>query len=186
VYHDGVRDRPPKQEFLGLGPHIEAGSLCRCSDEAYRKCYDNIFSGQPALHDCYDLGLRQATNQELYPSIAHSSVFRSFQGWMALTRAAPNEGTFLLYPNVATVVAYVMLRPFFKAPANPADIMDASRWTLDDSSGWFPGTFKTESQRLSRSSHPHLRLEECLVHVPRMEPGDTIWWHADVGCVLQP
>lgn len=185
VYYDGVRDRPPGQKFLGLGPHIDAGSLCRWSDEAYRECYDRIFSGQPELHDCYDLGRRQAANQELYPSIAHSSVFRSFQGWTALTRAAPSEGTLLVYPNVATAVAYVLLRPFFKPPGNPAEVMDASKWTLDESTDWFPGTFKPDSQRLSRTSHPHLRLEECLVHVPEMEPGDTVWWHADVRCDFQ-
>ncbi|TDZ38077.1 Uncharacterized protein C8035_v007729 [Colletotrichum spinosum] len=186
VYYDGIRDRPPRQEFLGLGPHIDAGSLCRWADKTYRNVYSNIFAGEPGLHDCYDLGLRKAADQELYPGIAHSSVFRSFQGWTALTRTAPNEGTVLVYPNVAAVVSYVMLRPFFRPPSEPADVMDAKKWTLDESSGWFPGTFKMESQRLSRSSHPHLRLEECLVHVPRMEPGDTVWWHADVCHAVDP
>ncbi|KAK2731005.1 DUF1479 domain-containing protein [Colletotrichum kahawae] len=186
VYYDGIRDRPPRQDFLGLGPHIDADSLCRWADKTYREVYGNIFSGRPELHDCYDLGLRKAADQELYPGIAHSSVFRSFQGWTALTRAAPNEGTLLVYPNVATVVSYVMLRPFFKPPRDPADVMDASKWTLDDSTSWFPGTFKTESQRLSRSSHPHLRLEDCLVHIPTMEPGDTVWWHTDVCHAVDP
>ncbi|KAF9874293.1 hypothetical protein CkaCkLH20_08276 [Colletotrichum karsti] len=186
VYYDGIRDRPPRQDFLGLGPHIDAGSLCRWADKTYREVYDNIFSGKPDSHDCYDLGLRKAANQELYPGIAHSSVFRSFQGWTALTRAAPNEGTLLVYPNVATVMSYVMLRPFFAPPSDPTDTMDATKWTLDDSTSWFPGTFKTESQRLSRSSHPHLRLEECLVHVPKMEPGDTVWWHTDVCHAVDP
>ncbi|OHW99261.1 DUF1479 domain-containing protein [Colletotrichum incanum] len=186
VYYDGVRDRPPKQEFLGLGPHIDAGSLCRWADKSYREFYANVFSGKPELHDCYNLGLRKDAEQELYPSIAHSSIFRSFQGWTALTRTAPNEGTLLAYPNVATVVSYVMLRPFFRPPDDPADAMDATKWSLDDSSSWFPGTFKAESQRLSRSSHPHLRLEECLVHIPKMEPGDTVWWHADVCHAVDP
>ncbi|KAL2877053.1 hypothetical protein SGCOL_007674 [Colletotrichum sp. CLE4] len=180
VYYDGVRDRPPQQEFLGLGPHIDAGSLARWADAAYREVYGNIFSGKPEMHDPYDLSLRKAANQELYPGVAHSSVFRSFQGWTALTRTAPREGTLLVYPSVTSAVAYMVLRPFFKPPVDSADVMDASKWTLDESS-YFPGTFKTQSQRLSRSSHPHLRLEECLIHVPKMEPGDTVWWHADVS-----
>ncbi|KAK1995203.1 DUF1479-domain-containing protein [Colletotrichum falcatum] len=103
VYYDGIRDRPPRQDFLGLGPHVDAGSLCRWADET-----------------------------------------------------------------------------------DPADMMDASKWTLDDTTSWFPGTFKTESQRLSRSSHPHLRLDECLVHIPKMEPGDTVWWHTDVCHAVDP
>ncbi|KXH36132.1 hypothetical protein CSIM01_10641 [Colletotrichum simmondsii] len=185
VYYDGVRDRPPRQEFLGLGPHIDAGSLARWADVAYREVYDNIFSGKHELHDPYDLSLRKVANQELYPGVAHSSVFRSFQGWTALTRTAPSEGTLLVYPNVATVIAYMVLRPFFRPPVDSADIMDATKWNLDNS-GIFPGTFKTQSQRLSRSSHPHLRLEECLIHVPKMEPGDTVWWHADVCHAVDP
>ncbi|KAI3559692.1 hypothetical protein CABS01_13413 [Colletotrichum abscissum] len=185
VYYDGVRDRPPRQEFLGLGPHIDAGSLARWADAAYREVYGSIFSGKPELHDPYDLSLRKVANQELYPGVAHSSVFRSFQGWTALTRTAPSEGTLLVYPNVATVIAYMVLRPFFRPPVDSADMMDATKWTLDDS-GFFPGTFKTQSQRLSRSSHPHLRLSECLIHVPKMEPGDTVWWHADVCHAVDP
>ena len=33
---------------------------------------------------------------------------------------------------------------------------------------------------LSPESHPHLRLEECMVSVPKVNPGDTVFWHCDV------
>lgn len=181
LYSDGVRDRPPRQEFLGLGPHIDAGSLCRWADPTYRKVYDLIFSGNPRQHDPFDLTVRKNADQFLFPGVAHSTVFRAFQGWTALTKAAAEEGTILLYPNVSTLIAYVLLRPFFRPPANQADILDATQWTFDAEGAWFPGTFKPESQYLSRVSHPHLRLEECLVHVPPIRPGDTVWWHADVS-----
>lgn len=184
IYHDGVRDRTPGQLFLGLGPHIDAGSLCRWADEAYLKTYDKILSGKLDEHDCYDLATRSSANQELFPGMAHSSVFRSFQGWTALTPTAPREGTVMVYPNVASVIAYVLLRPFFTQPSNPADVLDAEKWTLDTETGWFPGTTKPDSQRLSRTSHPHLRLEQCLVHMPKLQPGDTVWWHSDVSLSL--
>ena len=58
--------------------------------------------------------------------------------------------------------------------------MDASKWTFDPTTPWFPGTFRAESQRLSVTSHPHLRLRDCLIHIPQMKPGDTVWWHADM------
>ncbi|KAL2065315.1 hypothetical protein VTL71DRAFT_2984 [Oculimacula yallundae] len=180
VYLDGVRDRAPQQTFLGLGPHIDAGSLCRWADPTYRKWYSKVFSGYPELHDSYSLAERAFANQELYKGIAHSSVFRTFQGWTALTRTAPSEGTIMVYPNVSTAIAYVLLRPFFTPPPEAADVMDAEKWTIDDSNSWFPGTFKPQSQRLSRISHPHLRLEECLVHMPKIEAGDTVWWHTDL------
>ncbi|KAL2206098.1 DUF1479-domain-containing protein [Sarocladium strictum] len=180
VYHDGVRDRAPGQPFLGLGPHIDAGSLSRWADAAYRRVYHNIFSGNPEQHDCFDLGIRKSANQDMFPGMAHSSVFRSFQGWTALTPTAPREGTIMVYPNVKTAIAYVLLRPFFTPPSNPDELMDPEKWVLDDKTGWFPGTTKPDSQRLSRASHPHLRLEECLVYMPKVEAGDTVWWHADL------
>jgi hypothetical protein len=180
IYLDAVRNRPPHQPFLGLGPHIDAGSLCRWADPQYRKVYSKVFAGEPDTHDAWDLGVRKDADQDLFKGGAHSTVLRSFQGWTALTRAAANEGTLLLVPNLPTTLAYMLLRPFFKPPQDEADIMDASKWTLDES-GAFPGTMKPDSQRLSRSSHPHLRLEECLVHIPTMAAGDTVWWHTDVG-----
>ncbi|CBX98681.1 hypothetical protein IAQ61_007700 [Plenodomus lingam] len=181
AYLDGLRDRAPGQPFLGLGPHIDAGSFCRWADPAYRKVYDNIFRGRPEAHDAFDIGLRKDADQELYKAMAHSTVLRTFQGWTALTPTAPREGTIMIYPNLKYVIAYMLLRPFFQPPKDKhADVMDPETWTLDEETGWFPGTFKTQSQRLSRVSHPHLRLEECLVHMPKVRPGDTVWWHCDV------
>ena len=33
---------------------------------------------------------------------------------------------------------------------------------------------------LSPESHPHLRLDECMVSVPKVNPGDTVFWHCDI------
>lgn len=180
-YTDAARIREPGQAFLGLGPHIDAGSLCRWADPQYRKVYGHILSGSPEKHDAFDLGIRKTADQFLFKANAHSVVFRSFQGWTALTPAAPAAGTLMLYPNISSVIAYVVLRPFFSPPADGEDVMDASKWTFDPESSWFPGTMKDQSQRLSPSSHPHLRLQECLTYIPRMNPGDTVWWHTDVS-----
>ncbi|KAI9737875.1 MAG: hypothetical protein M1834_009245 [Cirrosporium novae-zelandiae] len=173
-YADGVRIRPPGVPFFTLGPHIDAGSLSRWADEKYHKVYDSIFKGEPDKHNPYDLDVRKDTIQDLFEGNAHSSVFRAFQGWTALTKAGAREGSILLYPDVKTVIAYLILRPFFKPPTDTVDEMDASKWTLDTESSWFPGTTKPDSQRLSSSSHPHLRLKECLVNIPTMYPGDTM------------
>jgi hypothetical protein len=108
-------------------------------------------------------------------------VLRTFQGWTALTGTAPSEGSIKLYPNVSAVIAYILLRPFFRQPTDSEDIMDGSKWTFDADSAWFPGTFKPQSQYLSPTSHPHLRFKDCLVDLPPIKPGDTVWWHADVS-----
>jgi Protein of unknown function (DUF1479) len=179
-YADGVRIRPPGVPFIGLGPHIDAGSLSRWTDPTYQEVYSAVFSGQPELLDSYDLTIRKDAKQAMFPGSAHSRVLRSFQGWTALTGAGPGEGSLMLYPNVKWTIAYVLLRPFFKVPEAAEDIMDASKWTFDAETAWFPGTWKTDSQLLSPLSHPHLRLHECMVPIPRMNPGDTISWHADM------
>ncbi|KXS96604.1 hypothetical protein AC579_10574 [Pseudocercospora musae] len=116
----------------------------------------------------------------MFQGNAHSTLFRSFQGWTALSPAAPGEGSLMLYPNVKWSISYLLLRPFFRAPVESGDVMDASKWTFDPTTPWFPGTWKSDSQLLSPSSRPHLRLNDCMVSIPAMEPGDSIWWHADM------
>ncbi|RSL45264.1 hypothetical protein CEP53_010852 [Fusarium sp. AF-6] len=185
-YTDAARIRPPGQSFLGLGPHIDAGSLCRWADPQYRQVYGQILSGHPELHDPYDLDVRKNADQFLFKAQAHSVVFRSFQGWTALTQTSATKGTLLLYPEVKSTVAYLMLRPFFAPPSNQEDVMDAEKWTFDPDSNWFPGTIREQSQRLSPSSHPHLRLKECLSYIPDMKPGDTVWWHTDMCHAVDP
>ncbi|KAI0882881.1 DUF1479-domain-containing protein [Annulohypoxylon maeteangense] len=185
-YTDAARIRPPGQAFLGLGPHIDAGSLCRWTDLQYRKVYDSIFSGNPEKHDAFDLSVRKNADQFFFKANAHSVVFRSFQGWTALTPTSPSAGTLMLYPNISSVIAYVLLRPFFSPPKDEKDIMDATKWTFDPESDWFPGTMKEQSQRLSLSSHPHLRLRECLTYIPVMKQGDTVFWHTDMCHAVDP
>lgn len=182
TYVDAVRIRPPGSPFFGLGPHIDAGSLSRWADPTYRACYAPVWQGNPEDLDLYELSIRKKANTRLFPGSAHCSVFRAFQGWTSLTTTGPGEGSLLLYPHIKWVMSYILLRPFFNPPASEKeeDKMDASKWTFDPDTPWFPGTFRFDSQRLSATSHPHLRLRECLVHIPSMNAGDTVWWHADM------
>jgi hypothetical protein len=157
-------------------------AVSRWADPTYADVYSAIFSGAPSLHDLYDLSLRQYANSALFPGTS-SSVLRAFQGWTAITSAGPREGSLLLYPHVQAPIAYTLLRPFFNPPEDTDAIMDAEKWTLDESGEGlsFPGTYTDKPQMLSPNAYPHLRLEECMTCIPRMEPGDTVWWHADVS-----
>ncbi|KAH7418461.1 duf1479 domain-containing protein [Cadophora sp. MPI-SDFR-AT-0126] len=178
LYPDGLRIRQPGQEFLGLGPHIDGGSLSRWADSEYRKTYHGIFSGHPERYDPYDMAHRKNANPAMFPGGAQCSVMRAFQGWTALTSCKPGEGGLMLVPDIKTVTAYMLLRPFLKMP--DGDWTKPEDWEIDDETGWFPGTFRWDSQLLSPASHPHLYLDKTLMSVPEMEPGDTIWWHADM------
>ncbi|KAI1252415.1 hypothetical protein MGN70_006990 [Eutypa lata] len=180
VYADAVRIRPPGVPFRGLGPHIDAGSLSRWADPDYRKVYEQVWTGSPGEYDPYDLTDRKRANPAHFPGDAHSHVLRLYQGWTALTAAGAHEGSLMLFPEVKTSIAYVLLRPFFKPPVNKDDILDAEKWTFDTEDPWFPGVWRNTSQELSPDAFPHLRLKECLVHIPKMGPGDTVWWHCDM------
>lgn len=180
LYPDALRIRAPGQEFLGLGPHIDAGSLSRWADDEYRRTYGAILSGNLEEYDPYDMTHRKAANPGMFPSGPHSSVLRTFQGWTALTPCRPGEGSLMLVPDIKTVTAYMILRPFFRAPED-GDWKDPEKWEIDATSAWFPGTYRWDSQLLSPASHPHLFLEDTLLSIPEMRPGDTVWWHADVS-----
>lgn len=160
---------------------LDAGSLARWADPSYRSIYSSIWSGEPEKHDPYDLTLRKEANPKSFPGPAHSSILRTFQGWLALTEAGPGDGSLMVYPNVKIPLAYMLLRPLFEPPENKEDLMDAEKWTMNLESNWFFGTFSDDNQLLSSESHPHLRLEECLVSIPKMYPGDMVFWHTDVG-----
>ncbi|EFX04056.1 duf1479 domain containing protein [Grosmannia clavigera kw1407] len=183
LYPDALRIRQPGQDFLGLGPHIDAGSLSRWADVEYRKTYEKILSGRPEDYDPFDLTHRKNANPGMFPSGANSSVLRGFQGLTALTTCAPGEGGLMVLPDIKTATAYMILRPFFKAPED-GDRRDPEKWEIDSETTWFPGTYRWDSQLLSPASHPHLRLEETLVSIPVVHPGDTVWWHADVRILL--
>jgi hypothetical protein len=57
---------------------------------------------------------------------------------------------------------------------------------IDISTPDFPGISRLPKDggystlMLSPESHPHLRLDECVISVPKVNPGDTVFWHCDV------
>lgn len=89
-------------------------------------------------------------------------MFRSFQGWLALSPQAPGSGTLKVLPCVKEATAYILLRPFL--PDVPAA----------DFCGAIPG----KGQDLMRKWHGE--LFDSLVPVPAMEAGDMVFWHSDL------
>ena len=55
---------------------------------------------------------------------------------------------------------------------------------LDISTPDFPGIFPRDGGYGGPSPtpelHPHMRLDECMVSVPKVNPGDAVFWHCDV------
>lgn len=159
TYVDRVRQREPGDSSFGLSPHLDAGSVERWLDEGYRKVYRHIFSGNWQDYDPFYAAYRTETSEIPSPAVAH--VFRTFQGWTALTPQGPNDGTLRLIP-ISRAVAYVLLRALLD------DVPDDS---LCDA---------LPSRALTVSAQWHGMLLRALVSIPVLYPGDTVWWHPDV------
>ena len=159
VYADRVRRREPGDDTLGLSPQCDAGSIERWTDKAYQKIYNDIFSDNFENFNPYDARYRDETIEFESPAVAH--VFRTFQGWTALTEQGPNDGTLQLIPIVKGM-SYVLTRALLDdVPENELCGSKAGK-------------------ALSINEKYHSLLLEGLISIPKMNPGDTIWWHPDV------
>ena len=96
TYADRVRRRQPGDKTLGLSPHMDAGTVERWIDPGYQRVYEHVFAGNWRRYDPFDATHRLET-QEI-PSPAVCSMFRTYQGWTALTRQGPTDGTLRLIP----------------------------------------------------------------------------------------
>ncbi|MFZ0321536.1 MAG: DUF1479 domain-containing protein [Candidatus Sulfotelmatobacter sp.] len=159
VYADRMRRRPPQSASLGLSPHVDGGSIERWLEPNFRKVYRHVFSGNWQKYNAYDAAYR--TDVQEVPSPAVCSMFRTFQGWTALTRQGKGDGTLQLIP-IADAMVYVLLR------ALQDDV------PADDLCGAKPG------RALSVNAEYHSLLLEAVSSIPLMEPGDTVFWHSDV------
>lgn len=159
VYADRLRRRAPGDTTLGLSPHMDSGSYERWCDPAYRAIYRRIYEGDIEAFDPWNAAFRTQTRE--YASPAVCSMFRTFQGWTALTPQGPGDGTLSLLP-IAKSIAYFLLR------ALQSDVAE------DDLCGATPG------RALGASPEWHSELLDGLISIPQVEPGDTVWWHPDV------
>lgn len=159
TYADRVRRRQPGDETLGLSPHMDAGTVERWIDPGYQRVYAPVFAGDWQSYDPFD-GTHRLGTEEI-PSPAVCSMFRTYQGWAALTRQGPNDGTLRLIPIVEGI-SYVLLR------ALQGDVAE------DDLCGAAPG------RALAVSREWHEDLLAGMVSIPEVEPGDTVFWHTDI------
>ena len=71
---------------------------------------------------------------------------------------------FQVLPLLKEVTAYLMLRPLL--PDVPLEVL--------------PGAVPGKTFHVSGQWHPALALNTSLVPIPRVHPGDTVWWHPDL------
>jgi len=159
TYADRIRRRKPGDNTFGLSPHTDAGSIERWIDKGYQRVYRHVFSGTWEDYDPFDATYRTEISEIPSPAVSH--VFRTFQGWTALTEQGPNDGTLKLIPIVRNIV-YILYRALLD------DVPE------DSLCGASPG------KALNTSPEWHDLPLRGLVSIPNLFPGDTVWWHPDL------
>jgi hypothetical protein len=91
-----------------------------------------------------------------------------------MSSTGPNEGTLRVLPFLSLTCAYMMLRPFFRPRSANSESLKSEDWEIDTTSA-FPGTGLGGAQEFTEKTHPHLRLGEMMVSIPRVEPGDQVY-----------
>lgn len=176
-YYDRLRMRLPGDRSFSLGPHIDGGSLERWEDPGFRRCWEKILGSRWREHDPFNASPRISAKQDLYHGSSQCSVFRPWQGWIAFSSTGPGEGTLRVFPLLQLATAYTILRPFFR----PAVLgsLDANDWVVDLEDTAFPGSAMGKGQEMNEITHPHLQLARAMVSIPKMAPGDQVFWHCD-------
>ncbi|KAK0610064.1 hypothetical protein B0T17DRAFT_500859 [Bombardia bombarda] len=190
-YTDRLRIRQPGDAQFALGPHQDGGSVERWEYEGYGRghVYDSIFCGEWELHDSFDASRRVEAVTNRYNGLGACSMFRAFQGWLAMSRVGPGQGTLLVNPLARESIAYSLLRPFF-TPTRSLQELGGDRERFLDENNWeftagermtsdLQGATPGHGQEFPEGLHPHLELDKTMVHVPEVRPGDFVVWHCD-------
>ncbi|KIH93366.1 hypothetical protein SPBR_04095 [Sporothrix brasiliensis 5110] len=123
-------------------------------------------------------GTYDSATPDLYNGAGACSVFRMFQGLLALTDVTPGM------PKTAA--------PKTAAQGNDKDgkdkddaaawaaFLDAANWDMEEeASTIIHGAVPGHAQRVTELWHPHLQLRQSLLTPPSLQAGDYIVWHCD-------
>ncbi|WP_339027802.1 DUF1479 domain-containing protein [Leclercia pneumoniae] len=161
IYPDRIRRRPPGTTSKGLGAHTDSGALERWLLPAYQQVFARVFDGNVDEYDPWNAAHRTDVEEYTVDNTTKCSVFRTFQGWTALSDMIPDQGLLHVVP-IPEAMAYVLLRPLLD------DVPE------DELCGVAPGRVLPISEKW------HPLLIEALTSIPALEAGDSVWWHCDV------
>ncbi|KAH9992566.1 DUF1479 domain protein [Xylariaceae sp. FL0662B] len=188
AYADRLRIRQPGDASFALGPHIDGGSVERWEKHGYGLggVYDKIFDGAWEEYDPWDASKRVPAVTNNYDGLGPCSMFRMFQGWLSMSTSGAFEGTLMVNPLLKLSTAYLLLRPFFKpikdlSETSPGKYLDTENWVFagPDMTSELHGATPGHGQELNVALHPHLDLDNTMVHIPHIKPGDFVVWHCD-------
>ncbi|KAL2125178.1 hypothetical protein VTJ04DRAFT_1543 [Mycothermus thermophilus] len=166
---------------------VDGGSVERWEKDGYggrQGVYRDIWAGRWEEFDPWESSARLGVTSDLYHKASACSIFRMFQGWLALGDMPSGQpGSVRVCPLPRHATAYFLLRPFFSPPSSEIDNDSGpdEKWTLDrPQNSILHGALPSYAQTISPSFHPHLDLPRSLIPVPDLHPGDYLVWHPDL------
>ncbi len=165
MYPDRIRRRPPGTTSAGLRPHMDAGTLDLWMTSESQQAFHHLFDGTVEEFDPWSAAHRTTGPQ--FVGTTKTSVFRTFQGWTALSDMDRDQGVLHSVP-IVDVMGYLMLRPLL------GDVAD------DDMCGVAVGRAFPTDERW------HSPLLPALAGIPDVRAGDSAWWHTDLLHAVAP
>lgn len=80
-------------------------------------------------------------------------------------------------PDLLASTAYTLLRPLVRQDST-------GKWHLDHETSQFHGAAMGAGQELLASDHPHIH-SAGFVSIPRVQPGDAVFWHCDAAHMVE-
>lgn len=182
------------ESSAGVIAQVDNGSLERWEPDGYQHAgtYNHVFHGRWEDHDPWECASRVSATMDLYNGYGACTIFRMFQGVLALSTVEPGMVRLMPSPKLAT--AYYLLRPFFstKTPmpecrAGPEwdAYLAPENWKLErDPDSIIHGAVPGHAQRVTEHWHPHLNLRGSMITLPTLQAGDYIFWHPDLPYYL--
>jgi len=162
TYNDRLRMRNPGHHSF-LYPHLDNGTISRWSDSVSQETFKQIFDGQWEDYDPFCVNGRGFTRFD-----GTCTFFRTFQGWVSLSEAGPGDGTLTVLPLLKESLASVLIRPLLE----------------DIPKDQFPD-YKADSV-LFIDKELHADLIKAMISVPKIYPGDCVFWHGDLVHAVEP
>jgi Protein of unknown function (DUF1479) len=153
AYPDRVRRREPGANSRGLASHVDSPSVGGWRLLENQRVFAPMLRDGAGAYDPWDAAHRTGAGAE---SPVGCTVFRTFQGWTALSDMHPSDGVLHVVP-LPGAVAYRLVHG-----------LATELGLLGDPS---PAPVRDRGDAL---------IDRALVPIPAVGPGDTVWWHGDL------
>lgn len=152
-YPDRVRRREPGAVSKGLAAHADSPSVGGWRIAENQAVFAPLLTAGLDAYDPFDAAHRTGPRVE---SPVGCTVFRTFQGWTALSEMHPADGVLHVVP-IPAAVGYRLVHGLAGELGLLGEPAPAPRRDPGDE-----------------------LLARAVVPIPAVAPGDTVWWHGDL------